>query len=277
LIGEGDVQWQTVLGLCEAVGGTQWYVIEQESYAYPPWNVSTAACKTCAPSVAKHALHCVVAGVCPRRSFLYYQRNKLWRQPPIKNIDYLYRYIPVPTHRADPAENLTRTRELLDALGSPDARLRSVVVAGTKGKGSTSASDCQYGAGGGLQVGLWTSPHLHSYRERIQINGELISQAALIAAVNQIVPFVSTLELTAGLPATFAIGFAIAMRYFADQKVDLVVVEVGLGGRFDSANVLTPLLSVVTSISYDHMELLGDTIDAIAMQKGALPSHACPC
>jgi dihydrofolate synthase/folylpolyglutamate synthase len=185
-------------------------------------------------------------------------------------LDYLYRYIPVPTHRADPAENLTRTRELLDALGTPDARLRTVVVAGTKGKGSTSAMIASMAQAAGLRVGLWTSPHLHSYRERIQINGELISQTDLIAAVNQIAPFVSTLELNAGLPATFAIGFAIAMRYFADQKVDLVVVEVGLGGRFDSANVLTPLLSVVTSISYDHMELLGDTIDAIAMQKGGI-------
>ena len=191
-------------------------------------------------------------------------------------LDYLYRYIPVPTHRADPAENLTRTRELLDALGTPDARLRTVVVAGTKGKGSTSAMIASMAQSAGLRVGLWTSPHLHSYRERIQINGELISQTDLIAAVNQIAPFVSTLELTAGLPATFAIGFAIAMRYFADQKVDLVVVEVGLGGRFDSANVLTPILSVVTSISYDHMELLGDTIDAIAMQKGGIAKPRVP-
>ncbi|NBU65094.1 MAG: hypothetical protein EBS29_11430 [Chloroflexia bacterium] len=127
-----------------------------------------------------------------------------------------------------------------------------------------------------MRVGLWTSPHLHSYRERIQINGELISQTDLIAAVNQIIPFVSALELNAGLPATFAIGFAIAMRYFADNSVDLVVVEVGLGGRFDSANVLTPLLSVVTSISYDHMELLGDTIDAIAMQKGGIAKPRVP-
>ena len=191
-------------------------------------------------------------------------------------LDYLYSYIPDTIHRTDPAENLTRTRELLDALGAPDTRLRTVVVAGTKGKGSTSAMIARITQAAGLRVGLWTSPHLHSYRERIQINGELISQTALIAAVNKIAPFVSTVELNAGLPATFAIGFAIAMRYFAEKKVDLVVVEVGLGGRFDSANVLTPLLSVVTSISYDHMELLGDTIDAIAMQKGGIAKSRVP-
>ncbi len=191
-------------------------------------------------------------------------------------LDFLYGYIPTPTASRNPADNLTRTRTLLDFLGAPDKRVASVVVAGTKGKGSTAAMIARMAQSAGLRVGLWTSPHLHSYRERIQINGELISQSALIDAVNRIMPAIETTEVSAGLPATFAIGFAIAMRYFADNNVDLAVVEVGLGGRFDSANVLTPLVSVITSLSYDHMDLLGDTIDQIAMQKGGIAKPHVP-
>ncbi|MEY2844914.1 MAG: hypothetical protein RL076_460 [Chloroflexota bacterium] len=191
-------------------------------------------------------------------------------------LDFLYGYLPTPAASRDPADNLLRTRALLDALGAPDRQLRSVVIAGTKGKGSTSAMIARMAQAAGLRVGLWTSPHLHSYRERIQINGQAITQHALIAGVNRIAPFIAQAEIAAGLPATFAIGFAIAMRYFADNHVDLVVVEVGLGGRYDSANVLTPLVSVVTSISYDHMELLGDTIDQIAMQKAGIAKAHVP-
>ncbi|MCE2851866.1 MAG: bifunctional folylpolyglutamate synthase/dihydrofolate synthase [Chloroflexaceae bacterium] len=191
-------------------------------------------------------------------------------------LDFLYGYLPTPAAGRNPADNLVRTRALLDALGAPDARLKSVVVAGTKGKGSTSAMIARMAQAAGLRVGLWTSPHLHSYRERIQINGQAITPQALIEAVNRIEPFIAHAEVAAGLPATFAIGFAIAMRYFADNHVDLAVVEVGLGGRFDSANVLTPLVSVVTSISYDHMELLGDTIDQIAMQKAGIAKPHVP-
>lgn len=191
-------------------------------------------------------------------------------------LDYLYGYIPNPSASRDPAQNLVRTRALLDALGAPDQRFPSVVVAGTKGKGSTSAMIASMAQAAGLRVGLWTSPHLHSYRERIQVNGQYISQSELIAAVNAIIPAVNDADVAGGLPATFAIGFAIAMRYFADHHVDLAVVEVGLGGRYDSANVLTPLVSVITSISYDHMELLGDTIDQIAMQKGGIAKRNVP-
>lgn len=191
-------------------------------------------------------------------------------------LDYLYGYLPAPNAPRNPAENLPRTRALLDVIGAPDRQLKSVVVAGTKGKGSTSAMIASMAQAAGLRVGLWTSPHLHSYRERIQINGQLISQANLVSAVNQIIPHVSHHERTGGLPATFAIGFTIAMRYFADHQVDLAVVEVGLGGRYDSANVLTPLVSVITSISYDHVDLLGDTIDQIAAQKGGIAKPHVP-
>ncbi|MBM4413764.1 MAG: bifunctional folylpolyglutamate synthase/dihydrofolate synthase [Chloroflexi bacterium] len=191
-------------------------------------------------------------------------------------LDYLYRFIYESKQRPHPSLNLTRTNQLLDAFDNPHLQFDSVVVAGTKGKGSTSAMIANIARHAGFRVGLWTSPHLHSFRERIQVNGEMISQASLIDYVNRIAPVVDEIDPDAGFPATFAISFAIAMRYFADCEVDLVVAEVGLGGRFDSANVLTPILSVITSISYDHMDLLGTTIDEIAMQKGGIAKANVP-
>jgi dihydrofolate synthase/folylpolyglutamate synthase len=188
-------------------------------------------------------------------------------------LNYLYRFIPNPQHRPDPSENLTRTRELLRVLGNPQSRFATVVIAGTKGKGSTTAMIAAMCRAAGLRTGMWTSPHLHSYRERIQVDGVLITQAALVDGVNQIAPHIHESDVAGGLPSTFAIGFALAMRHFADAQVDIAIVEVGLGGRYDSANVLDPVLSVITSVSYDHMEILGDTIVDIAMQKGGI-AHA---
>lgn len=191
-------------------------------------------------------------------------------------LDYLYRFVPSVVGRPDPEINLTRTLALLHAVGNPQLRFPSVVIAGTKGKGSTTAMIAQMARAAGLRTGMWTSPHLHTYRERIQVDGKMIAEHDIIRLVNQIIPFIDHLSLSEGLPATFAIGFAIAMRYFADEQVDIAIVEVGLGGRYDSANVLTPLLSVITSISYDHMDILGDTIDAIAMQKGGIAKPGVP-
>ncbi|MFZ9858622.1 MAG: bifunctional folylpolyglutamate synthase/dihydrofolate synthase [Roseiflexaceae bacterium] len=188
-------------------------------------------------------------------------------------LDYLYRFVYESKQRPHPSLNLTRTRELLHAFDNPQQHFDSVVVAGTKGKGSTSSMIANIARKAGFRVGLWTSPHLHSFRERMQIDGVMISQSQLIEYVNYIAPAVDEIDPDAGFPATFAISFAIAMRFFADHDVDLVVAEVGLGGRFDSANVLDPILSVITSISYDHMDLLGNTIDEIAMQKGGI-AHA---
>ncbi|MFM2310625.1 MAG: hypothetical protein RLY87_2747 [Chloroflexota bacterium] len=185
-------------------------------------------------------------------------------------LNYLYRFIPNPQHRPDPADNLRRTSELLEILHNPQRSFATVVVAGTKGKGSTTAMIAAMCRAAGLRTGMWTSPHLHSYRERIQVNGVAISQSELIDGVNRIAPHIEEYDVAGGLPSTFAIGFAIAMRYFADQKVDIAIVEVGLGGRFDSANVLDPVVSVITSVSYDHMDILGDTIVDIAMQKGGI-------
>ena len=178
-------------------------------------------------------------------------------------LDYLYSFLD--TERKlprRPAElNLPRTAGLLAALGDPQQALPSVVIAGTKGKGSTSVMIEAIVRAAGLHTGLWTSPHLHSYRERIQVDRRLITQAELIDQVETLQPVVAAFaQGPHGAPTVFELGFAIALRFFAAQAVDLAILEVGLGGRYDSANVVVPQLSVITSISYDHMHVLGDTL-----------------
>lgn len=186
-------------------------------------------------------------------------------------LDYLYQFVHQSHQAASPAQNLERTSALLALLGQPQQQVPTVVVAGTKGKGSTCAMIESICRAAGLRVGLWTSPHLHSYRERIQINRVLITEQELVERVVAIQPLVEQLAQTpVGAPATFAIGFCLALRYFADQQLDLAVIEVGLGGRYDSAAVLEPLVSVISSISYDHMDILGDTLTHIATDKAGI-------
>src|SRR5262245_12103541 len=196
-----------------------------------------------------------------------------------ESLDYLYSFLDTEKKLpSTPAEfNLPRTAALLTALGEPQRAFPSVVVAGTKGKGSTAALIEAIARAAGLRTGLWTSPHLHSYRERIQVDRRMISQAELIQAVESIRPLVEAFDPQPfGKLSVFIIGFAIALRYFAAQAVDLAVLEVGLGGRYDSANVITPLLSVITSISYDHMHVLGDTLRQIAYEKAGILKPSVP-
>ncbi|MBK9710376.1 MAG: bifunctional folylpolyglutamate synthase/dihydrofolate synthase [Kouleothrix sp.] len=194
-------------------------------------------------------------------------------------LDYLYSF---PDSEArlprTPAEfNLPQTAALLRAFGDPQRALRTVVVAGTKGKGSTSAMLEAIARAAGLRTGLWTSPHLHSYRERIQVGRRPIGQAELIRAVEAIPARLAAFDRQQyGEPTIFQLGFAIALRHFADQAVDLAILEVGLGGRYDSANVVTPLLSVISSISYDHMQVLGDTLSQIAYEKAGIMKPGVP-
>lgn len=190
-------------------------------------------------------------------------------------LDYLYSFIdyerkPARTP-AEAAHNLDRLRALLAALGNPQAQFHSVVIAGTKGKGSTAAILESIVRSGGYRTGLWTSPHLNSYRERIQVNRTLITQAELVALVNRLSPIIEQFDTaTYGAPTTFELGFSIALCHFAAQSVHLAVIEVGLGGRYDCANVLTPLVSLVSSISYDHINVLGSTLTAIASDKAGI-------
>jgi dihydrofolate synthase/folylpolyglutamate synthase len=194
-------------------------------------------------------------------------------------IDYLYSF---PDSEAKlprtPAEfNLPQTFALLRAFGEPQRAFPSVVIAGTKGKGSTAALLEAIARAAGLRTGLWTSPHLHSYRERIQVDRIPIGQPELIAAIESIPERLAGFDRDRyGEPTIFQLGFAIALRYFADRAVDLAILEVGLGGRYDSANVVTPLLSVISSISYDHMAVLGNTLAKIAWEKAGILKPGVP-
>jgi dihydrofolate synthase/folylpolyglutamate synthase len=169
--------------------------------------------------------------------------------------------------------NLDRMRSLLRKLGNPQTRFRSVHVAGTKGKGSTCAMVAGMLSACGYKVGLYTSPHLVDLRERIQINGEMISRNDFARLSRMIEPIVAHSRPT---PTYFDVLTAIAFKYFAERKVDIGVIETGLGGRLDSTNVLTPEVTAITSISYDHMAQLGTTLRQIATEKAGIFKHGVP-
>jgi len=163
--------------------------------------------------------------------------------------------------------DLDRMRTLLRKLGNPQDHFRCVHVAGTKGKGSTCAMLAAMLEGNGYKVGLYTSPHLVDIRERIQINGQMISQPDFARLVRMIQPMVLRARPT---PTYFDVLTAIAFKYFAEQKVDIAVIETGLGGRLDSTNVVKPEVTAITSISKDHMAQLGGTLDKIAEEKAGI-------
>ena len=171
---------------------------------------------------------------------------------------------------------LGRTRALLDVAGAPDHALRVVLVAGTKGKGSTCAMLASILGAHGLKVGLYTKPHLQSYRERVRIDGFAISPTGFAHAVERMRDLVPRLPPDAGEPTTFEVTTAMAMDYFHAQGCALAVVEVGLGGRLDATNALAPEVSVITPISYDHTAILGRTLGAIASEKAGILRRARP-
>jgi dihydrofolate synthase / folylpolyglutamate synthase len=196
-------------------------------------------------------------------------------------LDYLYSFIdPTRKPAQTPAEaevNLVRMRALLAALAHPQAKMQAVVVAGTKGKGSTCALIEAMARAAGLRTGLWTSPHLNSYRERIQIDRTLISQAELVNLVRRLRPTIDAFaQGEHGPPTTFDLGFALALTYFVEHGVQLAVLEIGLGGTYDAVNVITPLVSAISSISYDHLGILGRTLTEIAANKAGIMKPGVP-
>lgn len=168
--------------------------------------------------------------------------------------------------------NLDAFETFLAHLENPHQRLNSIVVAGTKGKGSTAAMIASIAQASGLKVGLYSSPHLCSIRERIQVDGKMISEGDFAALVTQLLPHLEAPgpgEMR-GLRTFFEILTAMALIHFRAVRVDLAVLEVGLGGRLDATNVVTPLLSVITPISLDHTDILGETIPLIAREKAGI-------
>ncbi len=164
--------------------------------------------------------------------------------------------------------SLDRMRTLLKHLGNPHTKFKSVHVAGTKGKGSTCHMLAAMLQSGGVKTGLYTSPHILDMRERIRINGELITHSEMVEYVRRVEPVLR--KMASNRPTFFEIFTAICFCYFADKKVDIAVIETGMGGRLDSTNVITPEVCAVTSISRDHMQILGHTLPKIAEEKAGI-------
>ncbi len=178
---------------------------------------------------------------------------------------------------AEEAFKLDRIRELLRRLGEPHTALRIVHVAGTKGKGSTSAMIAAACEAAGLRTGLYTSPHLEKLEERFTVGGQPCTAAELVALVERVRPIAEAMQREpVGGPTFFDLTTAMALLHFADRRTDAVVLEVGLGGRLDSTNVVTPALSVITSISLEHTALLGATRDKIAYEKAGILKPGVP-
>jgi len=173
-----------------------------------------------------------------------------------------------PRRRDNGALTLTRIRRLLKKLGNPESSFRSVHIAGSKGKGSTATMLAQMLSNNGLKVGLYTSPHIVDVRERITIDDEMISERDMTRMISKVAMQVD--DDPASRPTYFEFLTAVAFQYFADQQVDVAVVETGLGGRFDATNVIKPEACAMTSISLDHMALLGNTVEKIAMEKAGV-------
>ena len=191
-----------------------------------------------------------------------------------QTIDYLYASQPA-FHLVGASAykpGLDNTYRLMAHLGNPHERLHAVHVAGTNGKGSTSHLIAAALQAQGYKVGLFTSPHLVDFRERIRISGEMIPEETVVQFVADHRAFLDELR-----PSFFETTMALAFWYFAQQQVDIAVVEVGLGGRLDSTNILTPLLSVITNIGIDHTEFLGDTLAQIAGEKAGIMKPHVPC
>lgn len=190
-----------------------------------------------------------------------------------ETIEYLYAQLPMFSRIGVAAykEDLHNTIALCEAIGNPHKKFKSIHVAGTNGKGSTSHMLAAILQANGYKTGLYTSPHIKDFGERIRINGEMISQQFVIDFVERTKAITEKIQ-----PSFFELTVAMAFEYFAGQEVDVAVIETGLGGRLDSTNVITPVLSVITNIGYDHMHILGSTLPEIASQKAGIIKQEIP-
>ncbi|MEM9528095.1 MAG: Mur ligase family protein, partial [Bacteroidota bacterium] len=191
----------------------------------------------------------------------------------LKTLDYLFTQLPMYQRQGTIAmkKDLTNIRVLMEALGNPHEKLRCIHVAGTNGKGTTCHLIAAALQAKGHTVGMYTSPHYQDFRERIKINGVFIPEEEVV----RFVAWIRSTELGID-PSFFEITVAMCFDYFARQAPDWCVIEVGLGGRLDSTNVITPVLSVITNIGLDHTQFLGDTLGAIAGEKAGIIKQAIP-
>ncbi len=184
-----------------------------------------------------------------------------------ETVEWMFRQLPMYQHQGASAykKDLTNTVLLADYLGNPENNLKCIHVAGTNGKGSTSHMLASILQQAGYKTGLYTSPHLKDFRERIKINGEEISQDFIVDFISEHKPFFEQNQLS-----FFEMTVGLAFDYFNKEKVDIAIIETGMGGRLDSTNIITPLLSVITNIGFDHTQFLGNTLELIASEKAGI-------
>ncbi|MFS0780733.1 bifunctional folylpolyglutamate synthase/dihydrofolate synthase [Bacillus sp. 1P06AnD] len=188
----------------------------------------------------------------------------------LTKIDDMYTYLAKREQQLGMNFGLERMHELLEGLGVDHQSIRFVHLAGTNGKGSTLHDLKQILAHAGYEVGTFTSPHIESVQERIMINDTCIEEADFLRLFNQVIAYIEKMEKNNLFPTQFEILTVIALMYFVEKRPDIVLMETGLGGRLDSTNVITPLFSIITNVSYDHMNILGDTIEKIAYEKAGI-------
>lgn len=188
-------------------------------------------------------------------------------------LDYLYTRLPVFQRQGRKAfkPGLDRTLRLLDRLNNPQEKLKFIHIAGTNGKGTSAHAIAAVLQVSGHDVGLYTSPHLKSFTERIRVNGQNVGEDWVIGAVEKLKPAIEEIE-----PSFFEVTVALAMQYFFEMQVDICVMETGMGGRLDSTNVIIPEVSLITNIGMDHTEYLGDTIPTIAREKAGIIKENVP-
>lgn len=190
-----------------------------------------------------------------------------------ETLEYLYTKLPMFSRLGKAAlkPDLVNTIKLCDAVGNPQRELKCIHIAGTNGKGSVSHMLAAILQQAGYRTGLYTSPHLVDFRERIRVNGVPVSKGWVVDFVNNYEQPIEEIQ-----PSFFEVTVAMAFKAFADQQVDVAVIETGLGGRLDSTNIITPVLSIITNISYDHQDLLGNTLQQIATEKAGIIKPGIP-
>jgi dihydrofolate synthase/folylpolyglutamate synthase len=190
-----------------------------------------------------------------------------------ETLEYLFAALPM-FHRDGPAAykaSLDNTHALCDAMGNPEKGLTCIHIAGTNGKGSVAHMLASVLQAAGYKTGLYTSPHLRDFRERIRVNGEMVSEEWTAEFVSNHQKDFDRIK-----PSFFEMSTVMAFTYFQQQETDIAIIETGLGGRLDSTNVVTPILSIITNIGMDHMELLGDTLEKIAIEKAGIIKEDIP-
>lgn len=190
-----------------------------------------------------------------------------------ETVEFLYSKLPYFTRDGKAAikKDLTNTIKLCEVLGNPQNKFKCIHIAGTNGKGSTSNMLAAILQANGYKTGLYTSPHLKDFRERIRVNGEMVSEQFVVDFTEKIQAHLDSIQ-----PSFFEITVALCFEYFAQQEIDIAVIETGLGGRLDSTNIITPVLSVITNIGKDHADLLGDTLEKIAFEKAGIIKNNIP-